>query len=589
MVSTSYLEKLPREKLLAYAELVKRGVDITPFLEPELSEQEIAEHLAKCEGPNGFEYFCTNFAYVIEPRPKIEFKEGSQLDFEKYLNSLSKADALPDIALSLMPQEANEMSGSEDRFLLYDYQLKLHHWLNWLTLNGESGAVEKCRDMGATWWFIWEAVYRWRFQPNYSALFGSKKAEAVDNGLLDSHFGKLDYAVNKLPDWLKPKGYKRAEHRRYMKLVNPETGNYLVGDSQNKNFGVGGRYTHCFPDETAKWDYDVSGNLSQTANTAVYNSTVEGQNHFWRITERLRARSKDLVFRLEWNWNPSHTKEWFKAMQSRMDEADFAREVLIDYQAAIKGKYYPGADQVELSDNLEWQHGWPSVVSLDYGVRDDCALIWWQRDPTPNALKPHRMMFCYSSNNKPIDWYIPILKAEMPEPEIFSHYDYQGNEVYKPNPHEYVQSDIDFIQQLMDAGVSGYVEYRGDPAGRNRSQDTATSIEAKLEIAGVYVTSNTKENSYAARRSALTDVLMNCVVSKSGAWEAFNAVRQARFAQRKETSESATISAGPVHDWTSHYRSSAEYYAVQEAPAQEDDEPVRSGVISILPGIRRFN
>ncbi len=563
------LLNLSRDKLEALAELKKRGVDVKPILEGEVvySDAERAKRIEEIRlaGPVSF---IQTYGYVLEPRPPITDEE-LDLDFDKYLKNLNKYETLPDEVYAVMPQEVSRTG--DVKFELWDYQIELIQWFDWLVLKRESGLVEKSRDMGYTWCFVWWAVYHLICSETFSVLFGSKKEAAVDNATISSIFGKLDYAMEKLPQWLKPKGYNRKVHRTRMKIVNPENpNNYLVGDSQTEDFGASERHTAVIPDETALWDKDPSATVSNTTYTVIYGSSVRGENHFFRLRNRLEARSKSLVRRLEWNFNKNHTQAWFKAMQARMDEADFAREVLIDYQASVKGKYYPICSQVKQVKHLDWTPGWPSDLAMDYGVGDNMAMLWWQKN---HQATLHRMMYAYTNSGKPIEFYIPFILAKHPDQCVYLTdgynkpvLDVEGKQVFKKltEVYDYSESDLGFIARLIAAGVTGNLEYRGDPAGRQRSQDTATSIEQKLAGVGIHVFSNTKQNDYLSRRSALTEVLMVTEVNLDGAYEAFNAIAQSRYPERRENSQATTSPEAPVHDWTSHYRSAAEYHAVGE-------------------------
>jgi hypothetical protein len=539
---------------------------LAPPIEDELTPEEQSYEIERCKR-DGPVYFINTYGFVLEPRPPI-LDEQLDLDFDKYLKNLAKDDPLAMAldAFEAMPREAK--STGHLPFKLWDYQIELILWFDWLVMKGESGCVAKSRDMGYTWLYVWWCIYHWRFTPGFSALLGSKKEAAVDNATLSSIFGKLDYAIEKLPDWLKPKGYVRRLHRTRLRIMNPENGNYLVGDSQTQDFGASERHTVVIPDETALWDFDPSGTVSNTTNTAIYGSSVRGENHFKRLHDRLLARSASLVRELKWNLNKTHTPAWFAAMQARMDEADFAREVLIDWQAAVKGKYYPVASLVKQGE-YKWEAGWPSVNCMDYGVSDNTALIWWQASPEKTL---HRMMFCYTNAGKPIDFYIPFLLAKHPDHCLLDRdrsgvvrIDEQGREVYRELTREFVytEDDLAFIALLQREGVTSSVEFRGDPAGKQRSQDTATSVITKLSQAGVEVMTNTKLNDYLSRRTALTDVLLKTEVNKA-AWAAWNAIAQSKYPERSENSQATTVPAAPVHDWTSHYRSAAEYYAVGE-------------------------
>jgi hypothetical protein len=443
--------------------------------------------------------FILTYGFVLEPRPPVS-EEQLDLDFEAYLTNLKDGKELNDLALDIMP---GEVEGTGDLpFELWDFQIALIIWFDWLVKKGESGLVEKSRDMGYTWCYVWWALYHFVCTKSFSALFGSKKEAAVDNGTISSIFGKLDYAIEKLPDWLKPKGYDRRKHRTRLKIVNPENpNNYFVGDSQTADFGASERHTVVIPDESALW----------------------------------------------------------------------AREVLIDYQASVKGKYYPICNVVKQLDRIEWERGWPSDLAMDYGVGDNMAMLWWQRKHDESL---HRMMYAYTNSGKPIEFYIPFMLAKPPNESIYLTdgynrpvLDQNKKMVFKKltEIYDYTESDLRFISMLMAAGVAGNLEYRGDPAGRQRSQDTAVSIEQKLASVGINVFSNTKQNDYLSRRSALTDVLLKTEVNLEGAYEAFNAIQQSKYPDRRENSQSTTSPNAPVHDWTSHYRSAAEYHAVGES------------------------
>jgi hypothetical protein len=530
-----------------------------------LTPQDVERERAACKA--SFAYFCSHYAYVTEPRPPDENTDPDEdSDFQAFFKGKRYQASLSAEALALLQKDldlaAQENGGTSTElpFALWDFQVEAAAWLEWLLVKRKSGAIEKCRDMGMSWLVLWFIIWCWLFRPGFQALIGSRKEASVDNGKLDSLFGKLDYGITKLPTWLQPKGYNRAKNRTYLSIVNPETKGFIAGDSQTEDFGRGGRYTIIFLDEYAFWTQDVWGSVRQASKTVIAGSTVNGKNLFYRLTQRLRKISGSRVLRMEWWKNPTHTEEWFKQQQAENDEATFAREVLIDYEASVKGKYYPICSIIEatgrLKERLKWTPGWPSFLSWDYGVSDNTALIWWQKHPDAARLpvgEPiYRMMFSYTNNARPIGFYVPFARAELPTPEQQALW-------------QYSQAEIDFILMLQKAGVTRFLEHRGDPAGKQRSQDTAVSVEQTLAKAGIVVRSNTKDNSYAARRSALTDVLMRCEVNREGAWAAFDAISQSKYPDRSENSQSTTAPSGPVHDWTSHYRSSAEYFAVGEA------------------------
>ena len=382
----------------------------------------IAEERKRCTA--SFHYFCTHYGFVVEPRPPDD-GSGDDTDEEKdFLEFFAQKEyqaTLSAEALGLLQKDLDELHAEkgynpELPFSLWPFQRRAAAWLEWLLKRGHSGAIEKCRDMGMSWLVLWFLIWCWLFRPGFSALLGSRKEAAVDNGKLDSLFGKLDFAINKLPEWIKPEGYDRTKHRTKLSIVNPSNGSFLVGDSQTEEFGRGGRYTIIFLDEYAFWTRDVWGSVRQATKTVIAGSTVNGENHFYRLTKRLRGVSPVRVFKMLWNENPTHTDKWYAQQEAENDEADFAREVLIDYKASVKGHYYPMCNLVKVVDHLDWEPGWTSYLSWDYGVRDNCAMIWWQKNPFAGPTEPlYRMMFAYTNAGQPIEYYIPFAKALHPD------------------------------------------------------------------------------------------------------------------------------------------------------------------------------
>jgi hypothetical protein len=577
-----------------------------------LNQEELDLEIAACGA--SFEYFCFNYFYLVEPRIYKDSDKDSaskeQASFDEYFANLEKKAELTTEALALLffeMQELEEIAKSEGRktellFKWWKFQQKAAAWLCWMLDNGNWGVIEKCRDMGMTWLVLAFYVWKWRFTKNFHGLVGSRKQEAVDNGKLDSLFGKLDYAVSKLPEWLLPKGFIRRKHRTFMSLVNPENGSFITGDSQTADFGRSGRYTSVFVDEYDSWDNDIIGSVLNATNNLILGSTVHGKGLMWSARERALNFSAMRVLRMEWFENPKHLENnWFENMKTSMEEHTFASEVLIDYDASVKGKYYPICNLVPIRDSIKWENPaeWPSFVGMDFGVRDECALIWAQKKPyhlLSNLLpnEPiYRMMYCYSNNGQPIEYYIPFLKVLpfdecVPERDIYTNepkLDAHGKIVYKEltKLYDYGVREHGLLATLVQAGVSGYsLTFRGDPAGRNRNEVTATSSFQVLATEEVFFEDYPgKPNSHIFRRDAATGVLMRTEVNKEHALPAFNAIQLAKYPEHRETSNATTIPTSPVHDWTSHYRSAWEYICVGEAPEPEEDKPAPASVFAV--------
>lgn len=127
---------------------------------------------------------------------------------------------------------------------------------------GEELLTDKSRDMGATWIHIVTYVHRFLFKQDEMHLMVSRKEDAVDvlDGLVKNYpyatladpgtlFGKIDYVLSRLPEWMLPRMTRKKMH-----LVNLDTRCRIDGESANASAGSSDRRTSIFLDEMAKMD-----------------------------------------------------------------------------------------------------------------------------------------------------------------------------------------------------------------------------------------------------------------------------------------------------------------------------------------------
>jgi hypothetical protein len=125
---------------------------------------------------------------------------------------------------------------------------------------GRDLLTDKSRDMGATWDHIVVYAHRFLFRDGESHLMISRKEDAVDglDGLPGNYpfgpiaapgtlFGKLDYILKWLPEWMLPRMKRKRMH-----LVNLDSDARVDGESANASAGSSDRRTSIFLDEMAK-------------------------------------------------------------------------------------------------------------------------------------------------------------------------------------------------------------------------------------------------------------------------------------------------------------------------------------------------
>ncbi len=197
--------------------------------------------------------FKTNLAW----RAKIIRKANRDQLYRLKIRKLYFLDPLFAFNAFFFTYDPREHRKHQQPFCTYEFQdITIHKMVDAIT-RGYDLPLEKSRDMGASWMIIGVYVWFWT-NPEGGAdfLLGSRVEKYVDEkGNIRTLMEKARYIINRLPRWLKPKGYSLRTHDNFMKIVNPETGSSLTGESNNPNYSTGGRYRSILLDEFPKWDY----------------------------------------------------------------------------------------------------------------------------------------------------------------------------------------------------------------------------------------------------------------------------------------------------------------------------------------------
>lgn len=255
------------------------------------------------------------------------------------------------------------------------------HWLEDRLRNRQNGLTEKSRDEGMTWVICAYYVHHWLFWKDFKGGIGSRKEVLVDRlGDMDSIFEKIRFIIDKLPRWLKPRGYKRKAHAPFMRVLNPQNGNTVTGESGD-NIGRGGRNTIYFVDEHAAIERaeSVDSALSENTRTIIYGSTPKGVGNLFF---RKRFSGKINVFTFSWRENPDKNftaryldekgqvqtmHPWYEWAIERIDDpVIIAQEIDIDYTASVTGVVIP-QKWVQAAVNLHLTPEQPRQAGLDVG------------------------------------------------------------------------------------------------------------------------------------------------------------------------------------------------------------------------------
>jgi hypothetical protein len=272
-------------------------------------------------------------------------------------------------------------------FKLWPYQIECVRTLDERLRTGRGATIKKCRDMGMTLTVLAHFFYHWRFTPGYSALIGSLNEKEVRKlpGNNNPLFSKLDTFIKNLPDWLLPEGFDYTEHSLGLSLVNPEMGSAIAGSAMGLNFGLSRRETEILIDEDAQLLYDVGGQCQQSSNTVIRVSTVN-IGHFEQACER--AEKMGELIEYPWHLNPNHTQKWYERQKELLQPWEFARFILMDFNASIQDRIYEIFTKCPISEEYDYRDDLPLATTIDFGgsKTDPTVIIFLQRDPVTQEV-----------------------------------------------------------------------------------------------------------------------------------------------------------------------------------------------------------
>jgi len=419
---------------------------------------------------------------------------------------------------------------------------------------------EKSRGVGMTWVFLAWSIHGWLFRPNWQGLLGSYEEALVDDRTLFSHFGKIDFLLERLPEWFRREmmpGFHPLRHRQKLKLVNPNSkdaslrGNILQGDSATEKFARGGRFLFVLFDEAGFWP-NLAGALgaaSMSCQVRFGASTANGMNYWgnWVANPDVRPG----LTRIHWSEVPGQGAEWYrKQCAAIVDKVMIARELDISYTSSVEGRVYQTWDACTFG---EFPHidGHTDYVSWDVGL-DTTALIWWQRDPVSGDV---RMVDCYKNKQKPIKFYAPFVSGTLSPTSPFLG-QYTAEDRAKIAAHSGWGKAIDFA----------------DPSVTQRDVGTGKSPADYLAEEGIHLRTNAKLNTFAVRYSHTVAGLAGLLVNKPalpgpvGCWGVNEAMLNAHYPQHVNAGNRVATTELPVHDSTSHFRTAVEYFFVNLPP-----------------------
>jgi hypothetical protein len=230
-------------------------------------------------------------------------------------------------------------------FVLFDYQeedvLEIEKYIYVLR---QDRLTEKSRGVGVTWEIACLFIKYWALPQegsSFQALVGSYKASEVDEiGNPATIFEKMRLQIRLLPSWMLPKKFNIDKHTPLRKIVNPERGCSIEGETANEEFGRSGRYTVILFDEFPSFELAEAAATasSQSSFCHLYVGTPKGKLNYFA---RLKYSGKIKVSTIHWKKHPLYDERWYEGEKLKMTPEMVAQELDINYDASQPGKVYP--------------------------------------------------------------------------------------------------------------------------------------------------------------------------------------------------------------------------------------------------------
>ena len=456
----------------------------------------------KCELDNVF--FCNSFCWTYDPREKFPH--------------------LP--------------------FILYPRQEELFRYLDELLQRAEKGEkinliIDKPRAVGATYTLMMWILHKFLFT-QFSARVGSRKEDYVDKrGEPDTLFYKIDYNLERLPNWIK------GDITRSSMLAISKNGS-ISGESANPNFGRGGRKSVTEFDELGFWDWARSSweSSGEATNFRIAMSTPPESGNDSYFSQLLRGM-KGKVHKFEFGWRdvPTRDDDWLRMQKENKSEEEFAREVLKSYEGTTTGKVYAKDCRLMRYSDIDYNGQLPLYISWDFGL-DSTAMIWWQKDFSTNKL---RIIDAYENTIKEIGFFVPFVTGTIKSLD----YQYDDRELEIIDRHREWRQDI---------------THYGDPSVEQRHHQSGLSTkDILMRNYYIYIQSTPwGGRKWKDLRDKTRQVFRRIEINDKRCEYLITCLRQAKYPKLRENSQNTNEIAKPVHDWTSHFRTAFEYFVDNE-------------------------
>tara|TARA_Y100000310_G_C20678963_1_gene814744 strand:+ start:299 stop:1666 length:1368 start_codon:yes stop_codon:yes gene_type:complete len=396
--------------------------------------------------------------------------------------------------------------------------------------------LEKSRQMLISWAFM--ALFLWdiTFLDNIGDFITSRKEFLVDDGgstsTPNSLMGRIRFMYERLPEGIKPE-----LDITYLKIKNPKTNSYIIGESSNPNAGRSGTWHRALMDEAAliPKSESVYASIKQACkNGLVMNSTPYGRGGcFGRI--KFDSGTTFGKRNCHWSKHPERDKAWYDEQCKDMTSDQVARELDISYEKSVAGQIYHMFDFSSQVGEYKYNPDLPLYTTWDFGIGNPTAVLWIQEAPIPEWKYPEiRIIDELEDHEKSPPYYADIVNNKP----------YTKRNAYGRN-------------------VLDYDNHFGDPAGKQRELNMKSWI-SWLDDLGINI--KVRHGLKKAYTIQTGQRVMPYVKVDKGCVRFLECLTNYKHPTDEQ---GMVISDGYEENWATHIMKAFEYYAVNRFPMKK--------------------
>lgn len=469
-------------------------------------------------------------------------------------------------------------------FMLFDYQKEAVDEIWRCIVEGKKVFIEKSRQLGLSWIICGIFLYGFLFHGHKYTMITMTQDELDKTWDIDSLFEKIRYMIRLLPGWMLPEWFSKEAGTQYNQsgtISHPKGTGSINGKTGGKpDAGRWGTRNATFLDEMASLTYarQINMSIGSSSPCVIYNSTPKGEfNEFFEMRKKAMLGEIEGL-RYHWTEHPFYNTAWHEWYCRGKSEEAIAQELEIDYNVAVKGRVYQNFKSLESGGDVtfgdfEYNPSLPVYYSIDnsHGWSDPHAVIVWQTDYKTDKWT----VIDWIEVNCSVDEMAEFLAKQ---PRQGFHMD---DEVYE------------FYQRYLNYKKGIYI---ADPYDTDSTINDAT-IRQKYAKVGIHLYKKDSDLKQSTVEQRIQDTKSNLHRFKvSNSCKGFiSAVSNARYPEQKsDIINSTQAKTKPIHDQTSHYRTSMEYfvdyYLNEEKRLQQRDmrKPVTRQVADPITGEIRY-